>query len=82
MMATSSQIPMNPAARNPASPMTEMPKKSGGISEMTISADPMIRDAMMMEKAMRLEIWSWVASILSKSFRIRLKESFFGARIG
>ena len=44
------------AARNPMMPISEMPLKSGGISDMTMSAEPINKAAMMMENDIRLLI--------------------------
>ena len=63
MIAARSQIPISAAARNPMIPITEIPTIRGGVSEMTIRADPTISPAMTMLNAIRLLIWSWVASI-------------------
>ena len=65
-MATSSQIPMSAAARKPIIPIKDIPKIIGGVSEMTISAEPIISAAIIMENAIRLLIWSWAALRVSR----------------
>jgi hypothetical protein len=55
-MATNNQIPIMAAAKNKMIPIREIPKIRGGVSDMTISADPTMRAAMIMEKETRLEI--------------------------
>ena len=56
IMAINSQIPIRAAAKKPIIPIKEMPKKSGGISEMTISAEPISSAAIMIANEIRLLI--------------------------
>lgn len=45
---------MMAAAKNPMIPIKDIPKKNGGVLDMTISAEPMSRAAIIMEKESRL----------------------------
>lgn len=75
-MAINSQMPRTAAATKPAIPMTDTPKRMGGTLELMTTADPRIRAAIIMEKEIRLLVWSWLFNSLSRLSILMLKDSF------
>jgi hypothetical protein len=55
-IATSNQMPIIAAAKNKIIPISDIPNTSGGVSEITMRADPMISAAIMIENDRRLLI--------------------------